>query len=53
MKPVDRFSELMLLSAISMLIVALAITLILFGYILVRKIIEKKRNKRDDNTPRQ
>jgi uncharacterized membrane protein len=39
----------MLLSAISAIITALTITLILFGYILVRKIIERiKDKKRDD-----
>jgi uncharacterized membrane protein len=48
MKPVDRFSELLLLTIISLGIVIVVMLIGLFGYILVRKIIEKKRNKRDD-----
>jgi hypothetical protein len=47
MKPVDKFSEYMLVSAISAIVTALIIALILFGYILVRNIIEKNKNKKE------
>lgn len=46
MKQVDKFSEMMLVSAISMLVVALTIALILFGYILIRKIIQKNKGRK-------
>lgn len=47
MKPVDKFSELILLTIISLVIVIVVILIGLFGYILVRKIIEKKKNKKE------
>jgi chromate transport protein ChrA len=47
MKPIDRFSELLLLTAISFVIAIVVILIGLFGYILVRKMIEKKRNKKE------
>lgn len=45
MKPVDRFSELILLTGISLVIVIVVILAGLFGYILVRKIINKAKSK--------
>jgi hypothetical protein len=47
MKPVDRFSELLLLTAISFVIVIVVMLIGLFGYILVRNIIEKNKNKKE------
>jgi chromate transport protein ChrA len=47
MKPVDRFSELILLTIISLGIVIVVILAGLFGYILVRNIIEKKKKEKE------
>lgn len=48
MKLLDKFSDYMLVSAISAIVTAFIIALILFGYILVRNIIEKKKNKKEN-----
>jgi hypothetical protein len=47
MKPVDRFSEFLLISGISLVIVIVVMLIGLFGYILVRNIIEKNKNKKE------
>ena len=49
MKPLDRFSELMLLTAKVALIIFITILLILFGIMLVRRIIGSIKNRRKKN----
>ena len=48
MRVLDKFSDYMLISAITTLVTATIIALILFGYILVRNIIEKRKNKKGE-----
>ena len=48
MRFLDKFSDFMLFSAISLVIAFIVILAGLFGYILVRKIIEKKKNKKGE-----